>query len=119
VVPFRKQQTTLPSDQNVSNSEFGAFNFTSIAEYRLGKVLGQGAYAVVKEGVHKSLGSSLAVKIYDKYKLVDVQRKRSVVREIKILKLMDHDNIVKLYDAIDTQRQVYLVMENVPGVSIQ
>lgn len=71
-VPFRKAQTALPSDQNVSHSEFGAFNFTSIAEYRLGKVLGQGAYAVVKEGVHKSLGSSLAVKIYDKYKLVDV-----------------------------------------------
>ena len=32
---------------------------------------------------------------------------------------MDHENIVKLFDAIDTQRQVYLVMENVPGVSIQ
>jgi serine/threonine protein kinase len=65
-------------------------------------VLGQGAYAVVKEGVHKSLGSSLAVKIYDKYKLTDVQRKRSVIREIKILKKMEHANVVKLYDAIDT-----------------
>lgn len=68
--------------------------------------------------MHKSLGSSLAVKIYDKYKLTDVQRKRSVIREIKILKKMEHDNVVKLYDAIDTQRQIYLVMENVEGVSI-
>lgn len=68
----------------------------------MGKVLGQGAYAVVKEGVHKTLGSSLAVKVYDKYKLIDAQRKRSVIREIKILKKMQHDNIVTLFDAIDT-----------------
>jgi len=108
----------LPSDQNVLASEFGAFNITSIAEYKLGKVLGQGAYAVVKEGVHKTLGSSLAIKVYDKYKLIDGQRKRSVIREIKILKRMKHENIVTLFDAIDTQRQLYLVMENVEGMSL-
>ncbi|CDW78152.1 protein kinase domain containing protein [Stylonychia lemnae] len=112
-------QPVLPSDQNVLASEFGAFNITSIGEYKLGKVLGQGAYAVVKEGVHKTLGSSLAIKVYDKYKLIDAQRKRSVIREIKILKKMQHDNIVTLFDAIDTQRQLYLVMENVEGMSMQ
>lgn len=86
----------------MANSEFGAFNLTQISEYKLGKALGQGAYAVVKEGVHKTLGSSLAIKVYDKYKLIDAQRKRSVIREIKILKKMAHENIVTLFDAIDT-----------------
>jgi MAP/microtubule affinity-regulating kinase len=56
----------------------------------------------VKEGVHKNTGDSLAIKVYDKYKLIDIQRKRSVVREIKILKKLFHDNIVQLHDAIDT-----------------
>jgi serine/threonine protein kinase len=65
-------------------------------------MLGQGAYAVVKEGVHKSTNISLAIKVYDKYKLIDIQRKRSVIREIKILKRMEHQNIVQLHDAIDT-----------------
>lgn len=32
-----------------SSNEFGALNYTQIADYRFGKVLGQGAYAVVKE----------------------------------------------------------------------
>lgn len=66
--------------------------------------MGQGAYAIVKEGVHKTLGSALAIKVYDKYKLIDAQRKRSVIREIKLLKQLKHENIVTLYDAIDTQR---------------
>jgi ferredoxin-fold anticodon binding domain-containing protein len=47
----------------------------------------------------------VAVKVYDKYKILsDEQRKRSVVKEIKLLKRMHHVNIVALYDAIDTQR---------------
>ena len=71
----------------------------------MGKQLGQGAYAVVKEASHKSSGELLAIKIYDKYKLIDAQRKRSVIREIKIMgKLTHHENIVTLYDTIDTSR---------------
>lgn len=68
--------------------------------------MGQGAYAVVKEAQHRQTGYNVAVKVYDKYKLTDEQRKRSVIKEIKLLKRMQHENIVALYDAIDTQRQV-------------
>jgi len=32
-------------------------------------MLGQGAYAIVREGVHKETGFHVAIKIYDKYKL--------------------------------------------------
>jgi len=85
-------------------SEFGAFNTTGIGEYKMNKQLGQGAYAVVKEAYHKHTGQVLAIKVYDKYKLLDVQRKKSVIREIKILKKIQHENIATLYDAIDTPR---------------
>lgn len=49
---------------------------------------------------------TLAVKVYEKYRLMDIQRKKSVIKEIKIMKKLEHDNIVTLYDAIDTPRQV-------------
>jgi serine/threonine protein kinase len=57
----------------------------------------------------------VAVKVYDKYKLIDDQRKRSVIKEIKLMRKLRHENVVYLYDAIDTQRQLYLIMENVEG----
>ena len=79
-------------------------NYSSIGDYKLGKVLGQGAYAVVKEGYHRVSNQLVAIKIYDKYKLSDVQRKKSVIREIKIMKNMNHENIVTLFDAIETPR---------------
>jgi MAP/microtubule affinity-regulating kinase len=61
----------------------------------------------------------VAVKVYDKYKLIDDQRKRSVIKEIKLMRKLHHDNVVHLYDAIDTQRQLYLIMENVEGQCLQ
>ena len=51
--------------------------------------------------------------MYDRYKLMEVQRKKSALREIKILSKLNHSNIVKLYEAIDTAKYVYLVMEYV------
>jgi serine/threonine protein kinase len=80
--------------------------------------LGHGAYAVVKEGQHKPTGERVAVKIYDRYKLMDIQRKKSALREIKILSKLNHPNIVRLYESIDTSKHVYLVMEYVQGESL-
>ena len=73
----------------------------------------------MKEAQHKDTGYNVAVKVYDKYKLIDDQRKRSVIKEIKLMRKMLHENIVQLYDAIDTQRQLYLIMENVEGQCMQ
>jgi len=57
----------------------------------------------------------LAIKVYEKFKLVDATRKKSVIREINALRKLDHPNIMKVYDVIDTPKQLYLVMEYVPG----
>jgi serine/threonine protein kinase len=84
----------------------------------MGKQIGQGAYAVVKESFHKPTGERVAIKQYDRYKLMDTQRKKSAIREIKILSRLSHSGIVKLYEAIDTSKFVYLVMEYVQGESL-
>lgn len=57
----------------------------------------------------------LAIKVYEKYKLMELQRKKSVIREINALRKLNHPNIMKLYDVIDTPKQLYLVMEYVNG----
>ena len=47
----------------------GALNLTQYSEYKEGKLLGQGAYAMVREAVHIETGFKVAVKIYEKSKL--------------------------------------------------
>ena len=91
--------------------EFATAGCSDVNDYQLSKQIGHGAYAVVKEGVHKPTGEKVAVKMYDRYKLMDTQRKKSALREIKILSKLNHPNVVKLYESIDTSKYVYLVME--------
>jgi len=49
---------------------------------------------------------------------MEIQRRKSALREIKILSRLTHPSIVKLYEAIDTPKSVYLVMELVQGESM-
>lgn len=84
----------------------------------MGKQIGQGAYAVVRSGFHKDQGRRIAIKVYDKYKLLDPQRRKSVVREIKILSKMNNKYIIQLFEAFDNPKQVFLVMEYVKGISL-
>jgi MAP/microtubule affinity-regulating kinase len=58
------------------------------------------------------------MKIYDKARLNDPAKKRSVSREISLLQRLDHPNIVKLYESIDTNKTINLIMEHVKGRSL-
>lgn len=69
-------------------------------------------------GIHKPTNKKVAIKIYEKYKLLDPQRRKSVRREIKLMEKLNHPNIIKLYEAIDTSRQVLIIMEYIGGTSL-
>ena len=87
-------------------------------EYNLGKEIGKGAYARVRFAEHKVTGQKFAVKIYDKFKLFDSQRRKSVRKEIKLLQKIKHPNIVQFIDAVDTIKNIFLVMECLRGGSL-
>ena len=53
-------------------------------------------------GLQKRYNKKVALKIYLKEKMKDLQRKKSVRREIKLMRRLDHPNIAKLYDAVET-----------------
>lgn len=59
--------------------------------------IGKGSYAVVKLANDTDIGKNVAIKMYDKYKLIDPQKRNNVKREIAILNKLDHINIIKLY----------------------
>jgi serine/threonine protein kinase len=90
----------------------------SIHDFEMGGRIGEGAYAVVRECTHKQTNERIAMKIYDKYKLRDPAKKRSVTREIGLLSRLSHQNIVKFHDAIDTNKTINLIMEHVKGKSL-
>ena len=68
-----------------------------------------------KQGMHILTGEKVAVKILEKDKIQDVADVERVAREIHILKIVRHPNVVQLYEIIETQKQLYLIMEFANG----
>ena len=56
----------------------------------------------------------MAVKIIDKEKL-DKATSKKLFREVRIMKMLNHDSVVRLYEVIDTPEELYLILEYVPG----
>ena len=90
----------------------------SLDDYVIGKQIGQGAYAVVRIGLHRPSNKKVAMKIYKKIKLLDPNRRKSVKREIKLMEKMRNVHIIRLYEVIDTSKYVILIMEYVGGGSL-
>lgn len=89
-----------------------------VEDYILGKQIGQGAYATVYFGLHKETNRKVAIKIYEKYKLLDPQRRKSVKCEIRLMERMKHPNVVVFHDALDTPKQIYIIMDFMSGGSL-
>ena len=89
-----------------------------IENYILGKELGKGTYAIVRLGINKLTKKKYAIKIYTKLSLFDIQKKNTVKNEISILKNLDNENIMKMYEVIDTPKNLYLILEYINGISL-
>ena len=67
-----------------------------IGKYRLLKTIGKGNFAKVKLAKHIPTGKEVAIKIIDKTQL-NPGSLQKLFREVRIMKTLDHPNIVKLF----------------------
>ena len=89
-----------------------------IENYILGKELGKGSFAIVRLVINKINKKKYAIKIYSKISLFDNQKKTIIKNEISILKKLNHENIMKMYEIIDTPNNLYLILEYINGISL-
>lgn len=86
-----------------------------VQSYELGKLLGQGTFAKVYHARQVKTGLNVAIKIIDKEKIMKVGMMDQIKREISVMRLVRHPNIVQLYEVIATKTKIYFVMEYVKG----
>ena len=76
--------------------------------YDIGTALGEGSYAKVKSAFSQKLQKRVAIKIINKKKAPKDFREKFLPRELKIFALMDHQNIVKMYEVMEFHSKVSL-----------
>ncbi|XP_061449809.1 SNF-related serine/threonine-protein kinase-like isoform X2 [Rhineura floridana] len=78
--------------------------------YDLERTLGKGHFAVVKLARHVFTGERVAIKVIDKSKL-EGGAAAQLLQEVRCMKLVQHPNVVRLYEVIDTHTKLYLILE--------
>ncbi|KAJ8582577.1 Pkinase-domain-containing protein [Rhizopogon salebrosus TDB-379] len=104
-----------PEDSYAQAAIMPAQSATVPCQYRTGRTLGSGTYAIVKEAIHIKTGKYYACKVINK-KLME-GREHMVRNEIAVLKRISsgHPNIVTLHDYFETSHNLYLCFDLCTG----
>ena len=87
----------------------------SLENYTFLKTIGEGTFGKVKLALHKLTQEKVAIKILEKKKINSKKDLERIEKEIKYMKILNHPNIVKIYEIIEDENNFYIVMEYVPG----
>jgi cyclin-dependent kinase-like len=79
-------------------------------KYQVLGIINEGAYGIVYKAKNKETGEYVAIK---KFKETDEDEvvKKTTMREIKVLRMMKHPNIVELHDAFSRKGRLFLIFE--------
>ena len=117
VAPSDTARSTPRSRQDHSaTASAGRRKETKFGDYILGQVLGEGEFGKVKLGWKRDGSVQVAIKLIRRESLgTNPSRLPKIHREIDILKTLDHPNIVKLHEMVQTPQDIGIIMEYASG----
>ncbi|KAE8718908.1 CBL-interacting serine/threonine-protein kinase 5 [Hibiscus syriacus] len=84
-------------------------------KYEMGRLLGKGTFAKVYYGKQLTTGESVAIKVVSKDLVKKKGMMEQIQREISVMRLVRHPNIVELKEVMATKTKIFFVMEYVRG----
>ena len=90
-----------------------------MSAYRVDRELGRGGMAVVYAGWHETLDRPVALKVLASHLADDPQFRARFLREARIAARLNHPNLVRTYDITEHEGLPCIVMELVPGGTLE
>lgn len=79
--------------------------------YNVGRQIGHGSYAKVKLAFSKDHNAVVAIKIISKVRTPKDYLKNFLPREIDVVRGLQHPNLIRFYQSIETTHRVFIIME--------
>ena len=83
--------------------------------YKIQKIIGKGAFGIVYKAFELCSGRIVAIKQIP----VNSQNRKYVIKEIELLKNLEHPNIVKYYNFLKEENHIYIIMEYLEGSTLR
>ncbi|CAN6442376.1 unnamed protein product [Victoria cruziana] len=86
-----------------------------VGKYEVGRTVGEGTFAKVKFAKNTETGEGVAMKVLAKSSILKHKMVDQIKREISIMKLVRHPNIVRLHEVLASQTKIYIILEFITG----
>ncbi|XP_016754548.2 CBL-interacting serine/threonine-protein kinase 24-like isoform X2 [Gossypium hirsutum] len=87
----------------------------TVGKYEVGRTIGQGTFAKVKFARNSVSGESVALKVLPKATILKHRMVDQIKREISIMKIVRHPNIVRLHEVLASRTKIYIILEFISG----
>ncbi|XP_073015409.1 CBL-interacting serine/threonine-protein kinase 5-like [Primulina eburnea] len=84
-------------------------------KYEMGRLLGQGTFAKVYHGRNLRTSESVAIKVINKDQVKKEGLMEQITREISVMRMVRHPNVVEIKEVMATKQKIYFVMEYIKG----
>ncbi|PSS19684.1 CBL-interacting serine/threonine-protein kinase [Actinidia chinensis var. chinensis] len=86
-----------------------------VGKYEVGRTIGEGTFAKVKFAQNTETGESVAMKVLDRTTILKHKMVDQIKREISIMKLARHPNVVRLHEVLASRTKIYIILEFITG----
>lgn len=83
--------------------------------YRLGELIKEGGSGEVRVCFNRDTGYKCAVKVFRKSTMTNEASRANLEKEIRVLKALDHPNIIRIYEFFEDIEKIYIVIEYCAG----
>jgi predicted Ser/Thr protein kinase len=90
----------------------------TIGKYVISEIIGRGGWSIVYKGLHTSLNMPVAIKMLKHDMAMNEDFAEKFHNEAKTVALLNHDNIVRVYDIEELYRTIFIIMEYLEGLPL-
>jgi len=90
----------------------------TIGKYLISEIIGRGGWSIVYKGLHKSLNMPVAIKMLKHDMAMNKDFAEKFQNEAKTIALLNHDNIVRVFDIEELYRTIFIIMEYLEGLTL-
>lgn len=122
IFPWSKSSTLISHDRKIVSSKERTV-LDSLGFYQNDNEIGRGSTSIVLSGYSKKSGKEVAIKIYDKARVLKKGKSshydKFIKRELRITAQVSHPYIVKCVAGASTPNRVYIIMEKLSGRTVR
>ena len=87
----------------------------TLGDYIIKRTIGEGTFSKVKLGINKITNEKVAIKILEKSKIVEKDDLDRILREMKIITELNHQNVIKVHEMCESNEYFVIIMEYCEG----